>query len=109
MESRPRTLAWIGLSLGLLADAGIVICVAVARSIPQRAPTAGDYKAGCVLFIAWIVIGLTLLTGFACSLGELLSARKSGRSTALPWTGVILNAVPISLGLLYDVIVNRGA
>jgi hypothetical protein len=35
-------LAWIGVVLGSVSLTGIVLCLAIARSVPQRAPTTGD-------------------------------------------------------------------
>jgi hypothetical protein len=108
MAPRRQTLAWVGLGLGVLAAVGIVVCVLVAGSIPQRAPTKSDCLTALALWAGWIAVGLLLLSGFTCSCAALVSACKKRESLALPLLGVMLNAAPLPLGFLYDYLSTRG-
>jgi hypothetical protein len=110
MDQAPRrqTLAWIGLALGGLAAAGIAVCVIVAGPIPRRAPTKSDGLTALGLWAGWIGIAVLLLSGFACSCASLLSGRKQGRPLGVPLLGVMLNAAPLPLGILYADLSTRG-
>ena len=110
MDQAPRrqTLAWIGLALGGLAAAGIAVCVIVAGSIPQRAPTKSDCLTALALWAGWFGIAALLLSGFTCSCASLVSALKQRRPLGVPLLGVMLNAAPLPLGILYDYLSTRG-
>jgi hypothetical protein len=105
---RRPTLAWIGLALGVLAALGMAICVLVAGSIPQRAPTKGDCMTALALWAGWIIVAALLLSGFTCSCAALVAACKKREPLTVPLLGVMLNAAPLPLGLLYDYLRTRG-
>jgi hypothetical protein len=101
-RSRRSTLVWVGGILGALSIAGTLSVVAIAGSIPQRAPTARDYGLSFLCFGILAIVMLLSMAGAACSIVGLVIAKKHGAPVLSAVVALTANLAPWVIGFAGD-------